>query len=89
MMDGQFGQAGDKVVIESFLRGIEVSVFILTDGTDYKSCPTPKITNALEKETRAQYGRMGPSPVPFADKAFMDKVEQRNPSYLTRTQKGE
>ncbi|MFY9115973.1 MAG: phosphoribosylamine--glycine ligase [Bacteroidales bacterium] len=79
MMDGQFGQAGDKVVIESFLRGIEVSVFILTDGTDYKILPNAKDYKRIgEGDTGLNTGGMGAvSPVPFADKAFMDKVEQR------------
>ena len=79
MMDGQFGQAGDKVVIESFLQGMEVSVFVLTDSKDYKILPNAKDYKRIgEGDTGLNTGGMGAvSPVPFADDAFMEKVEQR------------
>ena len=76
---GKFGTAGNKVVIESFLRGIELSVFILTDGKDYLILPTAKDYKRIgEGDTGLNTGGMGAiSPVPFADDAFMKKIEDR------------
>lgn len=80
MLDGQFGAASAKVVIEEFLKGIECSVFVLTDGTGaYRILPVAKDYKRVgEGDTGLNTGGMGSvSPVPFADKAFMDKVEER------------
>ncbi|NLA15205.1 MAG: phosphoribosylamine--glycine ligase [Bacteroidales bacterium] len=79
MMSGKFGEAGDKVVIESFLEGIEVSVFILTDGVHYKILPNAKDYKRIgHGNTGLNTGGMGAvSPVPFADALFMKKVEER------------
>ncbi|MFA5426101.1 MAG: phosphoribosylamine--glycine ligase [Bacteroidales bacterium] len=79
MMDGKFGEAGEKIVIESFLTGIEVSVFILTDGTRYKILPCAKDYKRIgHGDTGLNTGGMGAvSPVPFADRDFMEKVEER------------
>lgn len=79
LMDGKFGTAGHKVVIEEFLKGIEVSVFVLTDGIHYKILPEAKDYKRIgEHDTGLNTGGMGAvSPVPFADRAFMEKVEQR------------
>jgi len=79
MFSGKFGDAGKKVVIEEFLSGIELSVFILTDGNDYKIFPEAKDYKRVgEKDTGLNTGGMGAvSPVPFADKEFMKKVEER------------
>lgn len=76
---GRFGAAGDTVVLEEFLQGIELSVFILTDGKEYKILPEAKDYKRIgEGDTGANTGGMGAvSPVPFADKAFMEKVEER------------
>lgn len=76
---GRFGSAGDTVVLEEFLQGIELSVFILTDGKEYKILPEAKDYKRIgEGDTGANTGGMGAvSPVPFADKAFMEKVEER------------
>jgi phosphoribosylamine--glycine ligase len=75
----KFGDAGKKVVIEQFLHGIELSVFILTDGKSYLILPSAKDYKRVgEGDTGLNTGGMGSvSPVPFADKTFMDKVEQR------------
>ncbi|PTQ95628.1 phosphoribosylamine--glycine ligase [Mucilaginibacter yixingensis] len=75
----KFGAASSKVVIEQFLKGIELSVFVLTDGNSYKILPEAKDYKRIgEGDTGLNTGGMGSvSPVPFADKAFMDKVEQR------------
>ena len=75
----KFGDASKKVVIEEYLEGIELSVFVLTDGNSYKILPTAKDYKRIgEGDTGLNTGGMGSiSPVPFADEAFMDKVEQR------------
>ncbi len=79
MLDGQFGEASKKVVIEEFLSGIELSVFAITDGKDYKILPEAKDYKRIgEGDTGLNTGGMGAiSPVPFADKEFMAKVETR------------
>lgn len=79
MLEGQFGQASKKVVIEEFLSGIEVSVFVITDGVDFKILPEAKDYKRVgEGDTGPNTGGMGAiSPVPFADKVFMEKVKQR------------
>lgn len=78
MLDGKFGEASKKVVIEEFLAGIELSVFVLTDGTQYKILPEAKDYKKVgEGDTGLNTGGMGSvSPVPFADAAFMGKVEE-------------
>ncbi len=75
----KFGEAGSKVVIEEFLEGIEVSVFVLTDGKHYILLPEAKDYKRIgEGDTGKNTGGMGSiSPVPFANKAFMQKVEER------------
>jgi phosphoribosylamine--glycine ligase len=75
----KFGSASDKVVIEEFLNGIELSVFVLTDGISYLLLPEAKDYKRIgEGDTGLNTGGMGSvSPVPFADKTFMDKVERR------------
>jgi len=77
MLDGQFGAASSKVVIEEFLSGVELSVFVITDGTSYKILPEAKDYKRIgEGDTGLNTGGMGAiSPVPFADKIFMEKVE--------------
>lgn len=79
MLDGKFGAASNTVVIEEFLSGIECSVFVLTDGNDYKILPVAKDYKRIgEGDTGLNTGGMGAvSPVPFADKQFMEKVEKR------------
>lgn len=79
MLDGSFGQASATVVIEEFLSGIECSVFVLTDGKSYKILPEAKDYKRIgEGDTGLNTGGMGAvSPVPFADDAFMKKVEER------------
>lgn len=79
MFGGKFGNAGSKVVIEQYLSGIEVSVFVLTDGKDYLILPEAKDYKRIGNgDTGLNTGGMGSvSPVPFADKAFMQKVEER------------
>jgi len=79
LLDKKFGNAGRKVVIEEFLDGIELSVFVLTDGKNYKILPTAKDYKRIgEGNTGLNTGGMGAiSPVPFADKELMDKIEQR------------
>lgn len=76
LQDKQFGAASDKVVIEQFLEGIEVSVFALTDGTNYQIIGHAKDYKRIgEGDTGLNTGGMGcVSPVPFMDAAFMDKV---------------
>ena len=76
LQDKQFGAASDKVVIEQFLKGIEVSVFALTDGTNYQIIGHAKDYKRIgEGDTGLNTGGMGcVSPVPFMDAAFMDKV---------------
>jgi phosphoribosylamine--glycine ligase len=79
MFSGKFGEAGNKVVIEEFLSGIEVSVFALTDGESYIILPEAKDYKRVgEGDSGLNTGGMGSvSPVPFADKLFMQKVEDR------------
>jgi len=79
MLDGKFGAASKTVVIEEFLDGIECSVFVITDGTNYKILPEAKDYKRIgEGDQGLNTGGMGAvSPVPFADKIFMQKVEQR------------
>jgi len=75
----KFGEASKKVVIEQFLDGIELSVFIVTDGHSFKLLPEAKDYKRIgEGDTGPNTGGMGAiSPVPFADAAFMDKVHNR------------
>lgn len=75
----KFGDAGKKVVIEEFLNGIEVSVFVLTDGKNYCILPEAKDYKRIgEGDTGLNTGGMGAvSPVPFADEVFMQKVKER------------
>jgi phosphoribosylamine--glycine ligase len=75
----KFGAASRKVVIEEFLNGIELSVFVLTDGQSYKILPSAKDYKRIgEGDTGLNTGGMGSiSPVPFADEVFMNKVEKR------------
>lgn len=75
----KFGEASAKVVIEEFLDGIELSVFVLTDGKNYKVLPTAKDYKRIgEGDTGLNTGGMGAvSPVPFADDEFMKKIEDR------------
>ncbi|WP_455763183.1 phosphoribosylamine--glycine ligase [Prevotella disiens] len=79
MLGGMFGNASAKVVIEEFLSGIECSVFVLTDGTNYQILPEAKDYKRIgEGDTGLNTGGMGSvSPVPFADKTWLDKVETR------------
>lgn len=80
MLSGHsFGQAGTRVVVEQFLDGIELSVFVLTDGKNYKVLPVAKDYKRIgEGDTGLNTGGMGSiSPVPFADDAFMAKVTDR------------
>lgn len=79
MLGGQFGDASRKVVIEEFLNGIEVSVFVITDGKSYKILPEAKDYKRIgEGDTGLNTGGMGAvSPVPFADLVFMEKVEKQ------------
>ena len=77
--DSKFGDASAKVVIEEFLSGIELSVFVLTDGKNYKILPEAKDYKRIgEGDTGLNTGGMGSiSPVPFANSAFMEKVENQ------------
>jgi phosphoribosylamine---glycine ligase len=79
MLGGMFGQASATVVIEQFLSGIECSVFVLTDGRHYKILPEAKDYKRIgEGDKGLNTGGMGSvSPVPFADKTWMQKVEDR------------
>lgn len=79
MLGGMFGNASAQVVIEEFLSGIECSVFILTDGKNYKILPEAKDYKRIgEHDTGLNTGGMGSvSPVPFATKEWMKKVEER------------
>lgn len=79
MLTGKFGDASKTVVIEEFLSGIECSVFVLTDGKNYKVLPVAKDYKRIgEGDKGLNTGGMGAvSPVPFADKTFMKKVEER------------
>src|SRR6056300_1442425 len=77
--DGKFGAASARVVIEEFLDGIELSVFVLTDGKNYKVLPTAKDYKRIEEgDTGLNTGGMGAiSPVPFANEEFMAKIHDR------------
>ena len=79
MLGGMFGNASATVVIEEFLKGIECSVFVLTDGKHYKILPEAKDYKRIgEHDTGLNTGGMGSvSPVPFATKEWMGKVEER------------
>jgi len=79
LTEAKFGDASSKVVIEQFLQGIELSVFVLTDGNGYKILPSAKDYKRIgEGDTGLNTGGMGSvSPVPFADDAFLQKVEER------------
>ena len=79
MLGGMFGSASSRVVIEEFMSGIECSVFVLTDGKDYKILPEAKDYKRIgEGDTGLNTGGMGSvSPVPFATKEWMKKVENR------------
>jgi phosphoribosylamine--glycine ligase len=79
LVGGKFGAASNKVVIEEFLDGIEMSVFVITDGNSYKVMPTAKDYKRIgEGDTGLNTGGMGAvSPVPFADDALMQKIEDR------------
>lgn len=79
MLDGMFGKASASVVIEEFLSGIECSVFVLTDGRNYKILPEAKDYKRIgEQDTGLNTGGMGSvTPVPFATKDWMRKVEER------------
>lgn len=79
ILSGKFGEAGNKVVIEEFLSGIELSVFVITDGKNYLILPEAKDYKRIgENDTGPNTGGMGSvSPVSFANKEFMTKVENR------------
>lgn len=79
LIEAKFGAASSKVVVEQFLQGIELSVFVLTDGHSYKLLPSAKDYKRIgENDTGLNTGGMGAvSPVPFADEAFLQKVEER------------
>lgn len=79
MLSGKFGDASAKVVIETFLKGIEVSMFVLTDGSDYVILPEAKDYKRIgDGDQGLNTGGMGAvSPVPFVDAAFIEKVESR------------
>ncbi|MEQ9466177.1 MAG: phosphoribosylamine--glycine ligase [Ekhidna sp.] len=77
--DRKFGQASEKVLLEQFLKGIEVSFFVITDGKDYRILPEAKDYKRIgERDTGLNTGGMGAvSPVVFADRAFKEKVNER------------
>jgi phosphoribosylamine--glycine ligase len=79
LTEDKFGKAGQKVVIEQFLKGIELSVFIITDGDSYKLLPEAKDYKRIgEGDMGLNTGGMGAiSPVPFADPGFMDKIQNQ------------
>jgi len=79
LVDAKFGAASNKVVIEEFLDGIELSVFVLTDGKSYKILPAAKDYKRVgEGDNGLNTGGMGAvSPVPFADENFIKKVEEK------------
>lgn len=79
LTEAKFGEASSKVVVEQFLQGIELSVFVLTDGNNYKVLPSAKDYKRIgEGDTGLNTGGMGSvSPVPFASEEFLHKVEQR------------
>ena len=78
MTNGKFGDASATVVIEEFLHGIELSVFVLTDGNSYKILPSAKDYKRIgEGDAGLNTGGMGAiSPVPFADETYLQKVEE-------------
>lgn len=79
LFDGMFGSRGQRIVIEEYLEGIECSVFVATDGTDYCVLPVAKDYKRVgDGDTGPNTGGMGAvSPVPFADDIFMQRVEER------------
>ena len=79
LLNGQFGRSSETVVIEDFLTGVELSVFIITDGINYKILPEAKDYKRInENDTGLNTGGMGAiSPVPFANREFLDKVENQ------------
>jgi phosphoribosylamine--glycine ligase len=79
MLGGRFGTAGNRVVIEEYLNGIEMSAFIITDGISYRILPEAKDYKRIgEADTGKNTGGMGAvSPVPFATPGFLEKVEER------------
>lgn len=79
LADAKFGDASSRVVIEQFLKGIECSVFVLTDGDSYKVLPEAKDYKRIgEGDTGLNTGGMGAiSPVPFCDNTFKDKIENQ------------
>ncbi|HOB83149.1 MAG TPA: phosphoribosylamine--glycine ligase [Bacteroidales bacterium] len=79
ILDGKFDKAGNKVVVEQFLKGVELSVFIITDGKSWKLLPEAKDYKRVGAgDTGLNTGGMGGvSPVPFAGKEFMEKVKTR------------
>lgn len=79
ILDQKFGRSSAKVVIEEFLKGIEISVFVVSDGSDYRILGSAKDYKRIgEGDTGLNTGGMGAiSPVPFADVEFMNKVEER------------
>jgi phosphoribosylamine--glycine ligase len=79
LADAKFGAASQKVVIEAFLDGIELSCFVLTDGKSYKILPMAKDYKRIgEGDTGLNTGGMGAvSPVPFADQGFVEKIKTR------------
>jgi phosphoribosylamine--glycine ligase len=79
MLSGKFGDAGNKIVIEEFLSGIEMSVFVLSDGKNYVILPNAKDYKRIgEGDEGLNTGGMGAvSPVPFADNTFMSKIENQ------------
>lgn len=79
LLNKKFGEASARVVVEQFLSGIELSVFVLSDGKSYTILPEAKDYKRIgEGDTGLNTGGMGAvSPVPFADKAFMTKVEEQ------------
>ena len=78
LVDKKFGAASNTVVVEEFLEGIELSVFVLTDGETYKILPTAKDYKRIgERDTGLNTGGMGAiSPVPFADRFYLEKIER-------------
>lgn len=79
LVDAKFGDASSRVVIEQYLDGIELSVFVLTDGENYKILPEAKDYKRIgEQDTGLNTGGMGAvTPVPFANEEFLSKVEER------------